>query len=126
LKKLLVVSVIVLFLGVAIAPSINSDKIEIEPETLNDNDREIISIIDGSCLDTTIGDIGIFFNVEIWAGYDTWIDIIGYTSILPPRRYSASFLTYVKAPIFIGRSYHTSPGRQYVRGIALGDIEWID
>ena len=118
--------VIVLFLGLAIAPSINSENIKIEPEPLNNRDREIISKIDGSCLDTNFYNIGVFFNVEIWAGVDTWIEITGYTSILPPRSYTVHFGKYVKAPIFVGRTYHTSPGRQYVRGIAFGNIEWSE
>ena len=43
MKKLLVFGVIVLFLGVAIAPSINADIIEIESEpTTDDYDMEFI------------------------------------------------------------------------------------
>ena len=93
-------------------------------EPLDNNETEIISKIDGSCLSSNFIGFGVFRNVEIWAGIDTWIEIVGYTSILPPRSYLVHFCNYVKAPIFIGYTFQVSPGRQTVHGIAIGDIEW--
>jgi hypothetical protein len=127
------VVVILLFVGVVLSPVITAvdnytevdesiDNSRIEP--LDKNEKEIFSKIDGSCLDSSFHGIGVFFNVEIWAGYATWIRIAGYTSLLPPRSYIVHSGTFVKAPIFIGYTFNVAPGAQTVHGIALGDIEW--
>jgi len=122
LKKLLAVGVIVLFLGLAIAPSINSERIEIEP--LDNGEKEKISIISGVCMNKDTGN-GLFRDVEIWVGGDTSVDISAYTSFPLPLYYHVTISgCYLKAPIFIGYCIVASTGRYLVGGIALGDIEW--
>jgi len=102
--------------------SVSRENLTTEP--LDNNETEIISKIDGSCLSSSFYGIGVFFDVEISAGYDTWIQIIGITSVLPKQSYTVHFGKYVKTPIFIGYTFQVAPRAQTVHGIAIGDIEW--
>ncbi len=132
-KKILIGSIIAVAILVLVSSSSavdvdnNVDNVSREnltTEPLDNNETEIISKIDGSCLSSNFIGFGVFRNVEILAGYDTWVHIVGYTSLIPRRSYTEHSCNYVKAPIFIGYTFQVSPGRQTVHGIAIGDIEW--
>ncbi len=131
-KKILILSLVavaILTIPVSTAVDINTDgdnelRENTDIGTLDNNEKEIFSKIDGSCLDSSFYGIGVFFNVEIWATSNTWITIVGYTSLLPPRSYTVHTGKYVKVPIFIGYTFQVAPAAQTVHGIAFGDIEW--
>ncbi len=144
MKKALVIGVILLFIGVGLSPVITAvdndtdvdesyEKCEIRA---SDTHREIISFIEDDCAGVEIRGISLihigvyriclFRHVEIYTWGNRWIDLNGYkfpTKDDPEITFRVQ-AKQVIAPFFIGYYLPASPGCEYVRGIALGNIEW--
>jgi hypothetical protein len=115
--------VIVLFLGLAIAPSINANvnKDEKRIEPLDNGEFEVYSIIDGYCEVPQYEGIIIKRQVRIYGGE---LEIKAHTWNPNEPIYYATTSQYLNAPVFIGVFYPVALRAYSVYGIAFGNIEW--
>ena len=106
----------------------NNNNIEpIEPIESLDEQIEIISIIEGICESITTTGLIINKPIEIYS-VDSYLNISGLanhdSSVLPI--YFEDKPIHVKASCFYGIIFEVQPGMlYYIRGIALGDTEWV-
>ena len=107
-------------------PLLNQTSKNFEIETL-DNDSEIISYIHGTCDNIVFKSKGLIRHVEICSYWNHWLrvfEVIGLRYRYPAFQLYYIAPRYVVIPYFIGYSRPTPNSDTYVRGIALGDIEW--
>ena len=130
--KVIAVGILVVLVGgsvVSTANSINNNVCYEETEKYVvkpfDDNREIITRIDGSCTYVEIHSkrgivYDVTFNAEIWG---TYLDIDGW--MYPFPSYFHELVTYLHTPLFIGFIHRVPGGWTHdIRGIALGNIEW--
>ena len=135
LSKGLVVAVVLLFLGLAIQPSIAT----IQPEGVDvdnkpkgnilvDSINEIISVINGKCaVNKMQSQFGIIRNIIFTdAYYWGWLHLrILLSNPFQLKLIFTSFPHKINAPLFIGYAFQTAePGVFIVWGVALGNIDW--
>ena len=125
-KKLLIVGVMVLFIGIGTQPAFANqsyNKNYCEVESL-DWPYEIISFIRGYCKSTSWGGGFIHIGPVEIHGDDMQKPLITAITINPLRFIYHTKATHIYASFFIGNSYSVSANHDNVIGIAFGDIEW--
>ena len=133
MKKIIILGVIALFVGVSVFNSVSSKDLSIfDDKILEDNNKnepvddyeEIITIIDGVCKSVTRE--GFYYNEPISMHADYFIVIKGLK-----KPFSGDFgiffeeyPSYVKASRFYGWAYVFAPREIDVWGFAIGNIDW--
>ena len=135
-KKIIGIFVCVLIIGVSVVSSASNvnknehDKIIVcnEVQQINNN-RELISIITGTCSDYKLTNNGLIRKqVELWSNGSTHITIRGSYIYLGSLNgimgFTVNGLHYLWIKNFIGYINRISPQSCRVFGFALGDIFW--
>ena len=128
MNRLLVVGVIVLFLGLACAPSINADikKDEKKIKPLDNGYFEIITYVHGYVWPLQMKWQGIFIcgRLEMWEKDSGTISIEAYT-LNPSNPFYRENPRFIYAPIFIGSIMAPLDKDYYmIDGKFLGNIYW--
>ena len=129
--KTLIVGIIILLLSTTCLPVLASESINLlkNVEKPLDSNREIITFIDGSCNEITIKGFGLMRRAEIWTGdFKTIVILDGFKFpfLIDGIRnhFSIDYASHIIIPHFIGIRWRASTVSYWVRGIALGNIDW--